>query len=136
MATTTTANAEDADIKLLYVAAQGTDFTVEVLDLATPFDVIADVEIGENLNENVKEHSIRVSIVNLSSAARIDLNSVTAPLTPQNNTPRRERLRVPFGALANADPGDVIQAIGTYKVTAGVNTDVSTAFSATFTVGG
>jgi hypothetical protein len=136
MTTTTTANAEDAAIKLLYAAAQGTDFTVGVLDLGTPFDVIADVEIGENLNEKVDEHSIRVSIVNLSSATRIALNDVKAPLTPQNNTPRRERLRVPFGALANADPGDVIQAIGTYKVTAGANTDVSTAFSDTFTIGG
>jgi hypothetical protein len=134
--TTTTANAHDAAIKLLYAAARNTDFTVGVLDPGTPFDVIADVEIGENLNENVDEHSIRVSIVNLSSAARIALNEVRAPLKPQNNTPRRERLRVPFGALANADPGDVIQAVGTYKVTAGVNTDVSTAFSETFTVGG
>jgi hypothetical protein len=134
--TTTTANAHDAAIKLLYAAARNTDFTVGVLDPGTPFDVLADVEIGENLNENVDEHSIRVSIVNLSSAARIALNEVRAPLKPQNNTPRRERLRVPFGALANADPGDVIQAVGTYKVTAGVNTDVSTAFSETFTVGG
>ena len=134
--TTTTANAEDAAIKLLYAAAQNTDFSVGVLDPGTPFDVIADVEIGENLNENVDEHTIRVSIVNLSSATRIALNEVVAPLKPQNNTPRRDRLRVPFGALANADPGDVIQAIGTYKVTAGVNTDVSTAFSETFTVGG
>lgn len=134
--TTTTANAHDAAIKLLYAAARNTDFTVGVLDPGTPFDVLADVEIGENLNENVDEHSIRVSIVNLSSAARIALNEVRAPLKPQNNTPRRERLRVPFGALANADPGDVIQAVGTYKVTAGINTDVSTAFSETFTVGG
>ena len=134
--TTSTANAGDAAIKLLYAAAQGTDFTVGVLDQGTPFDVIADVEIGENLNENVDEHSIRVSIVNLSSATRIDLNVVKAPLVPQNNTPRRERLRVPFGPLANADPGDVIQAVGTYKVTAGVNTDISTEFSETFTVGG
>jgi hypothetical protein len=134
--TTSTANADDAAVKLLYAAAQGTDFTVGVLDPGTPFDVLADVEIGENLNENVDEHSIRVSIVNLSSATRIALNEVRAPLKPQNNTPRRERLRVPFGALANADPGDVIQAIGTYKVTAGVNTDVSVAFSETFTVGG
>jgi hypothetical protein len=134
--TTTTANAHDAAIKLLYAAAQGTDFAVGVLDPGTPFDVLADVEIGENLNEDVDEHSIRVSIVNLSSATRIALNEVRAPLKPQNNTPRRERLRVPFGALANADSGDVIQAIGTYKVTAGVNTNVSTAFSETFTVGG
>jgi len=134
--TTTTANAYDADVKLLDVVGQGTNFTVSVLDPGTPFDVLADVEIGENLNESVDEHSIRVSIVNLSSATRIALNEVQAPLKPQNNTPRRETLRVPFGALANADPGDVIQAIGTYKVTAGINTDVSTAFSETFTVGG
>jgi hypothetical protein len=134
--TTTTANAHDAAVKLLYAAAQGTEFTVSVLDQGTPFDVLADVEIGENLNENVDEHSIRVSIVNLSSATRIAFNDVRAPLKPQNNTARRELLRVAFGALANADPGDVIQAIATYKVTAGVNTDVSTAFSETFTVGG
>jgi hypothetical protein len=132
----TTANAHDASIKLLYAAEQGTDFAVSVLDPGTPFDVLADVEIGEDLNEDVDAHSIRVSIVNLSSATRIALNEVQSPLKPQNNTPRRERLRVPFGALANADPGDVIQAVGTYKVTAGVNTDVSTAFSETFTVGG
>ena len=136
MTTTTTANAEDAAVKLLDTVAQGTNFTVSVLDPGTPFDVLADVEIGENLNENVDEHSIRVSIVNLSSATRIALNEVRTVLKPQNNTARRERLRVPFGALANADPGDVIQAIGTYKVTAGVNTDVSIAYGETFTVGG
>ncbi|GID91609.1 hypothetical protein ACFQFC_01730 [Amorphoplanes digitatis] len=134
--TTTTANAHDAAIKLLYAADKGTDFTVGVLDLGKPFDVVADVEIGENLNEDVDEHSIRVSIVNLSSANRIALGTVSAVIKPQNNTPRRDRLRVPFGALANADPGDVIQAIGSYKVTAGINTDVSVAFSETFTVGG
>ena len=46
----------DASIKLLYPVDQGTFSTLDDIDNNTPFDVIANVEIGENLNENPHEH--------------------------------------------------------------------------------
>lgn len=133
--TTTTSNAWDAGIKALYVVAEKTDFSVDVLDLGVAFDVLADVEIGENLNEVVSRHEVRVSVVNLSTGTRVALELGTENLTAQNNTPRRTQIRVPFGALANSQAGDVLQAIASYKVTAGVNNDVSWAFSEPFVVG-
>jgi hypothetical protein len=132
----TNANAWDADIKLLYPADQGTNFAVEVLGPADPFDVVADVEIGEDLNENVDEHVLRVSIINLTTAAQVAFNEVKKPLVPQNNTKRREQLRVPFGPVANSNSGDVLQVVASYKVTAGTNVDQSTEQSETFSIGG
>jgi len=42
------------------------------------------------------------------------------------------RVNIPAGWSANA--GDVLQAVASYKVTAGVNNDFSTAVSQTFVV--
>ncbi|WP_430785525.1 hypothetical protein [Actinoplanes sp. G11-F43] len=133
--TTTTSNAWDASIKALYVVAEKTDFSIDVLDLNLPFDVLADVEIGENINEFATRHEARVSIVNLSTGTRVAVELGAEDLTPVRDTPRRTQLRVPFGALANSQSGDVMQAIASYKVNAGAHTDVSYAFSEPFVVG-
>jgi hypothetical protein len=130
------ANAWDADIKLLYPADQGTFFTVDVLEPGDPLDVIANVEIGEDLNEFAGEFLLRVAVVNLTTASQVAFTEVKGTLVPQNNTPRRQELRASFGPIPNSSSGDVLQAIASYKVTAGVNTDVSTAQSVTFAIGG
>jgi hypothetical protein len=129
------ANPGDAVIKLLYPVDDGTFFSIDVLPPGTNYDVIADVEIGENLNEYVDKFVLRVAIINLTTATQVDLKEVTGALTPQNNTQFHDRVRVDFGPIQNSEPGDVLQAVASYKVIAGSTYDVSTAQSVTFVVG-
>jgi len=132
------ANAWDASVKLVYPADQGTNFTVDVLEPGTPFDVIADVEIGEDLNENVDDFVLRVGVVNLTTSVQVALVKVKAALIPQPNTNARDQIRADFVAVQNAaNPpaiGDVLQAVASYSVRSGATKDVSTAQSATFVV--
>jgi hypothetical protein len=128
------ANPWDATIKLLYPVDDGTFFTLDVLPLNRNFDVIANVEIGENLFENVDRFELRVSIVNLTTATQVALGEVKDTLTPQNNTQFQAEVRVDFGPIQNSAVGDVLQAVASYKVIAGANYDVSTAQSVSFVV--
>jgi hypothetical protein len=128
------ANPWDATIKLLYPVDDGTFFTLDVLPLNKDFDVIANVEIGENLFENVDRFELRVSIVNLTTATQVALGEVKDTLTPQNNTQFQAEVRVDFGPIQNSAVGDVLQAVASYKVIAGANYDVSTAQSVNFVV--
>ena len=129
------ANNFDASIKLLYPADQGSFFTVDVLEPTDPYDVVANVEIGQGLNQFASEHTLRVSIVNLTTATQIDSAEVKEQLTPQLNTQRRQEMRASFQAPQNVNSGDVLQAVASYRVTAGANSDVSTETSETFAVG-
>jgi hypothetical protein len=126
------ANAWDASIKLVYPADQGTNFTIDVLEPGDPFDVVADVEIGEDLNEFVSEHILRAAVVNLTTATQVAFKEVKLPLVPQNNTQRREQIRAAFAPIAGLNSGDVLQVIASYKVIAGVNVRLSSATSETF----
>ncbi|MEV0897130.1 hypothetical protein [Actinoplanes sp. NPDC049802] len=127
-------NAFDAQINSIDPVVQGKNFTVSVLDATKPFDALADVEIGEGLNEFVNKHLLQVSVVNRSTANRVAFNELEQKLAPQDNTPRAETLRVAFGPLANVTSGDVIELVATYTVTAGVNTSVTNEISDTFTI--
>ena len=129
----------DASIKLLYAVDEGTFFTLDDLALDDPFDVIANVEIGENLNEVVDSFTLRVGIRNLTTLETVAIEERSDTLNPQNNTQRREerRVQIPTGwasAGSGSNVGDVLQAVASYKVEAGVNTDFSTAESDTFVV--
>ena len=130
-------NDMDANIKLLYPVDKNSFFTIDDVGLGKEFDVIANVEIGEDLNEVVNRHEVRVGIVNLTQSRAVGVAQTrTDNLVAQNNTPRLEEVRVaiPAGWDADAEPGDVLQAIASYKVVAGVNIDFSTAQSVTFVV--
>ena len=130
-------NDMDANIKLLYPVDKDSFFTIDDVGQGKEFDVIANVEIGEDLNEVVNRHEVRVGIVNLTQSRAVGVPQTQADnLLPQNNTPRLEEVRVaiPAGWDADAAPGDVLQAIASYKVTAGANIDFSTAQSVTFVV--
>jgi hypothetical protein len=126
----------DASIKLLYGVDQGTVFTLDDVKLNDPFDVIANVEIGENLNEVVDSFTLRVGIKNLTTSETVATEELSAPLAPQNNQERREEQTVPIpgGWGGNSSVGDVLQAVASYTVLAGNNTDFSTAESDTFVV--
>jgi hypothetical protein len=123
----------DANIKLLYTVDAGTFFTIDDVGNNDPFDVIANVEISENLNENVDDFVLRVAIRNLTQSTTVQIVDQPGKLTPANNTPFNSEERVSFNA-PNQTVGDVLQAVASYRVNAGSNSDFSTAESNTFVV--
>jgi hypothetical protein len=125
----------DASIKLLYAADTGTFFTIDDVANGDPFDLIANVEIGENLNQNVDKFDLRVSIMNLTQQKTVAIVDNSGALAPAK-TPLLEQRRVNIagGWNANATAGDVLQAVASYKVTAGINVALSTALSDKFVV--
>ena len=129
------ANNLDAEIKLLYAADDGTTFTANRVKLGDPFDVIANVEIGEDLMEVVDTDEVFVSVVNLSQAKLVFARSQSQNLAPQKTALNQElRIDVNAGWEVNAAVGDVLEAIATYKVRAGIYTDFSAAKSSLFIV--
>jgi hypothetical protein len=126
----------DASIKLLYATDLNTFFTIDDVGRGQSFDVIANVEIGENLNEVVDRFDLRVGIVNLTQSRAVAAVNQGGALVPANNSPLNAEVRVniPGNWSANAEVGDVLQAVASYKVTAGANVDFSTAQSNTFVV--
>jgi len=128
----------DANVKLLYPVDDGFSFfTVDDVTQGDPFDVIANIEVGADLNAIIDAHEVRVGIVNLTQSKAVGTpQTLNQNVTPQNNTPLLAELRVAIPATwANdAEVGDVLQAVASYKVIAGVNIDFSTAQSVTFVV--
>jgi hypothetical protein len=129
------ANPGDAVIKLLNPVDDGTDFTIDVLPLNTDYDVMADVEIGEDLNQFVDSFVLRVAVINVSAAVQVDVKEIKGGLVPKNNTQFFDKVRVDFGPVKNAVTGDVLQAVASYKVIAGATFDVSIKDSVYFVVG-
>jgi len=130
-------NDMDANIKLLYPVDKNSFFTIDDVGRGKEFDVVANVEVGEDLNEVIDRHKVRVGIVNLTQAKPVGLPQILdTPVTPANNVPLLAELRVPIpgGWDADAEVGDVLQAIASYTVIAGVNTDFSTAQTVTSVV--
>jgi hypothetical protein len=123
----------DANIKLLDAVDLGTFFSIDDVANGASFDVIANVEIGQDLNQNVDRFDLRVGIVNLTQSQGVTvvndggvLNPAAAPFFDQR------RVNIPAGWAATV--GDALQARASYKVTAGANFDFSTAVSNTFVV--
>lgn len=123
----------DASIKLLYPVDQGSFFTIDDIDNSTPYDVIANVEIGENLNENVDDFELRVAVRNLTQSTTVQIQTLKGALTPADDTTFQAEERVSFNP-PNQTPGDVLQAVASYRVNAGSNSDFSSAESHTFVV--
>jgi hypothetical protein len=123
----------DASIKLLYPVDQGQFTTLDDIDNATPFDAIANVEIGENLNENVDDFELRVAVVNLTTSNTIQIETLKRALNPADDTTFTAEERVSLNA-PNQTAGDVLKLVASYRVNAGSNSDTSSAESVTFTV--
>lgn len=123
----------DARIKLLYPVDQNTFFTLDDVANGATFDVIANVEIGRDLNAVVDSFDLRVGIVNLTTSASVATVNDSGALAPSATDFFQER-RVNIAAGWVAAVGDVLQAVASYKVTAGVHTDFSTAESVLFVV--
>lgn len=124
----------DASIKLLYATDVNTFFTIDDVANGDTFDVIANVEIGEDLNQNVDRFDLRIGIRNLTQSVTVAIANDGDVLFP-SNTPflAERRVNIPAG-WGPAEVGDVLQAVASYKVTAGANFDFSTAESNTFVV--
>ena len=123
----------DASIKLLVPVDQSTGNTIDDIANNTPFDALADVEIGEDLNEHVDDFLLRVSVVNLTTSATLQIVDKPGSLTPVDDTTFTAKERVSFNA-PNQTPGDVLKLVASYRVNAGSNSDISTAESVTFAV--
>lgn len=123
----------DASIKLLYPVDLNQFFTIDDVASGDSFDVIANVEIGQDLNQSVDNFDLRVGIVNLTQSSSVAVVNDAGALSPAA-TPFLDERRVNIPAGWSANTRDVLQAVASYKVTAGVNTDFSTATSQTFVV--
>ena len=123
----------DASIKLLYPVDQGSFFTIDDIDNNTPFEAVANVEIGEDLNENVDDFVLRVAVVNVTTSDTIQIEELKGGLTPADDTTFLAEERVSLNA-PNQTPGDVLKLVASYRVNAGANSDTSSAESVTFTV--
>jgi hypothetical protein len=127
----------DANIKLLYAVDAGVQFfTVDDVANGAEFVIVANVEIGADLNQNVDSFDLRVAIRNLTQSVTVATVNDSGTLTP-DPTPApffdERRVTIPAG-WAPAQVGDVLQAVAAYIVTAGANKDFSTAESQTFVV--
>jgi hypothetical protein len=122
----------DASIKLLYAVDVGGFFTVDDIANGADFDVVANVEIGQDLNQAVTRFDLRVGIVNLTQSSSVKIVDDTGTLNPAA-APFLDERKVRISGWS-AQVGDVLQAVASYKVTAGANTDFSTAVSQTFVV--
>jgi hypothetical protein len=128
-------NALDASIKMLHAVDAGSDFTIDTVKLDDPFDVIANVEIGERLMDVVDQHDLFVSVRNLSQSKHVMHKDFSEPLTPQAGALNREvRVKLLGGWKKEAREGDLLEVVATYKVTAGRLDDYSSQRSAPFIV--
>jgi hypothetical protein len=124
---------KDANIKLLYAVDNNSFFTADTVVNGTEFDTIANVEIGADTMEVITKEELFVSVINLSDSSVLQRKTLTNQLQADSN-PRNAELRVNFDANWKAAEGDILQAVATYKVTAGVHVDISTAQSNLFVV--
>jgi len=125
---------QDANIKLLYPTDQGTLFTADTVRNGTAFDVVANVEIGKTLMNVVRHEELFVTVLNVSQATVLKRQSFRQDVAPQDDdTPRNALLRITIDGWAASD-GDVLEAVATYKVTAGAYTDYSVDRSIQFVV--
>jgi hypothetical protein len=123
----------DADITSLHAAAEGGSFAADTVRCGEAFDVVATIRVGRNLMQFVDTCELFVSVRNLSAARLLTRRRLSLPLTPQDASLTRQ-LRVAVAGGWAAEDGDLLEALATLKVTAGVNPDYSLARSAPFIV--
>jgi hypothetical protein len=127
------ANAWDASIQNLYPTRAGGNVAVADVPNGDPYEIHCHVSIGENLNEHVDKFLLRVSVNNLTKSTTVQTIDLPGNLTPADDTDFFSEEKLSFAAPAQT-VGDVLQAVASYTVTAGINTDIASAESATFVV--
>jgi hypothetical protein len=124
------AGRNDATIKLLYPVDNGTFFSLDTVAPNTAFEVVADIEIGSNIMQVVTRHDVRVTVRNLSTG-EVTTESF-GELLANSLAPYNAPLKVAFPNGVKGSDGDVLEAVASYRATAGINTDYSTAASGAF----
>ena len=127
------ANTWDASIQNLYPTRANGNVAVADVPNADPYEIHCHVSIGENLNEHVDDFLLRVSVINLTTSAPVQTIDLPGNLTPVDDQDFFSEETLNFDAPAQT-PGDVLQAVASYTVNAGSNTDIASAESATFVV--
>ena len=129
------ANNWDARIKLLYPADEGTFFSADTVKHDSPFVVVANVEVGQDLHGFSDDHTLLVWVRNLSRSTTIANGSFAEKLPPARDEFRAElRVPIPAGWGTKAAPGDVLEVVASYNVQAGIHSDDSMATSDMFLV--
>jgi hypothetical protein len=123
----------DADITSLHAAAEGGSLAADTVRCGEAFDVVATIRVGRNLMQFVDTCELFVSVRNLSASRLLTRRRLSLSLTPQDASLTRQ-LRVAVAGGWAAEDGDLLEALATLKVTAGVNPDYSLARSAPFIV--
>jgi len=125
----------DADIKLVYALDRSRSVAIDTIKNSDAFDVIANIRIGQSLMQIVSKCDLFVSVRNLSQSSALLSQKQSYALAPQS-APLNQQLIATFDAGWNADEGDVLEVIATFKVTAGVHQNYSLARSTPFIVSG
>ncbi len=126
-------NQSDANIKLVYAVDNNSFFAIDVVNEGNPFDVINNIEIGPDIMQSVDGFDLRVFIRNLSQSNILVSNTVSQNLADQADAFNAE-VRVEFAGGWNANDGDVLEPVASFKVRAGINSDYSTLKGNTFMV--
>jgi hypothetical protein len=122
----------DANIKVLYPVDNGSFFAIDTVQSGQQFQVVANIEVGANIMQVVNKEDVKVAVTNLMTGA-VTTGTFSSPLAPVNS-PHNEEIRVDFPTGVTGTDGDVLQAVATYRVTAGVNTDLSVETSEYFVI--
>jgi hypothetical protein len=124
----------DANILSAYAVNEGQSFAIDTIKSGERFDVIADIRIGRNLMQFVDQCDLFVSVRNLSQSNTFLTQHQSYTLAPQK-APLNDELRVKFNAgWEEANEGDVLEVVATFKVTSGINYDYTLARSDPFIV--
>ncbi|KJE20703.1 hypothetical protein FF36_04985 [Frankia torreyi] len=126
----------DATIKAVYAADSGTNDTINVIDIGKAFDVVADVEVGGGIiSFGGADYLLSVVIRNQSTFSVVFTASTGAhlPITKgQTSQTVNEQLRLQVPGPWNADDGDVLDVLATFKVTSGNFVNITTVTGSAF----
>ncbi|MGW4869305.1 hypothetical protein [Streptomyces chartreusis] len=113
----------DASVNVLYITESGAVYTAQTLKIANAFDVVAEIEVGAQLNGFTTADRLVVTVTNLTTGVVTTQVNNRTSLMPAG-TVRREQIRVAFPPLV-ANEGDLLRATCSYRATAGINANFS-----------
>lgn len=117
-----------ARVKLLNIVDAGTNATADTLTVGQPYDVIADIEIGDALHALMSQEQLVVAVTNITANTVTKVTVGPQPFSPGSGV-FQGKIRVSFPVLVATD-GDLLRATCSYKAFAGINTDFTSAESA------
>jgi hypothetical protein len=125
----------DASIRNVQAVESAVVFApLDVVPIGSAFDVVAAVRVGASLMSVADSYDLFVVARSLSRGSVLARTRDHHLLRPQRHALHRT-LRTSVPAGWDADDGDLLDVIATFKVTAGVHTDYSHARSDPFIAG-